>query len=107
MNENIVQNPKTEVESSIDMNDKDMLTDILTTEKYLCSNYATVLNELSNEHLHKEIESIFKETREAQRKVFNLMFKKGWYTLEKADDNKISQKYQEYNNMTQELQKGE
>lgn len=107
MNENTVQNPKTEVEQSTDMNDKDILNDILATEKSLCSNYMTALSEISNDSLYKDLEPILKGTEDAQRKLFNLLFKKGWYTLEKADTNKISQKYQEYTTMAQELQKGE
>ena len=34
MNNNMVQNPKVEVSSGPDLNDKDILNDILITEKY-------------------------------------------------------------------------
>ena len=29
-----------------------------------------------------------------QREVYELMFRKGWYCLEKVDDSKINEKYQ-------------
>jgi spore coat protein CotF len=105
MNNNMVQNPKTEVPSIPDMNDKNILNDILINEKNMSSNYSTVLNELSNEFLYNELFKIYKETQDAQRNLFNLLFIKGWYALERADMNKINSKYQEYLNLQQELQK--
>ena len=38
-----------------------------------------------------------------QRKVYELMFRKGWYSLEKADITKISEKYQNLLNEYQTL----
>ena len=32
-----------------------------------------------------------------QREVYELMFRKGWYVLERCDANKISNKYQTLN----------
>jgi len=106
MNNNKVQNPKTETQSGTQMNDKDVLNDILITEKNMSNNYSIALNEASNDHLYKDFLTIFQETQEAQRQLFNLLFKKGWYTLEKADTNKISEKYQEYSNMVFEMKQG-
>ena len=106
-NQNMVQNPKVEVPSSIEMNDKDILTDILITEKNMTNNYSVALNELSNNYLYKKIMKIFCDTQEVQRRLFELMFKNGWYTLEKAPSNKINQKREEYNTMKQELIKEE
>ena len=37
-----------------------------------------------------------------QREVYEAMFERGWYKLEKAEDNKISEKY---NMLSQELNK--
>lgn len=105
MNNNMVQNPKTDVPSTPNINDKDILNDILTTEKNMSNNYSTVLNEISNSSLYNELFKIYQETQETQRELFNLLFKKGWYALEKADVNKINNKYQEYLNLQQELQK--
>ena len=40
---------------------------------------------------------MFNEIKNLQREVFELSFKKGWYELEKALDNKISEKYNTLN----------
>jgi spore coat protein CotF len=102
----MVQNPKVEVSSGPDLNDKDILNDILITEKNMSNNYSIALNEMSNDYLYKDLLTIFEETQNTQRRLFNLLFKKGWYTLEKADTNKMSQKHQEYSGMLSEMQQG-
>ena len=35
---------------------------------------------------------MFTEITKLQREIYNLMFKKGWYEIEKAEENKITQK---------------
>lgn len=98
MNNNKVQNPKTEVMQTSEMNDKDFLNDILETEKNMSVNFTYALNEASNEELFKEIYNMFQNIKQAQRDIFELAFKKGWYSLEKAETNKINE---EYNTLSQ------
>ena len=52
---NKVQNPKIELDSSIEMNDENYLNDILETEKNMSVNFTYALNEASNETLFNEI----------------------------------------------------
>ena len=88
---NKIQNPKIELDSSIEMNDENYLNDILETEKNMSVNFTYALNEASNETLFNEIYEIFKQIKEAQRNLFELSFRKGFYTLEKAETNKINE----------------
>ena len=88
---NKVQNPKIELDSSIEMNDENYLNDILETEKNMSVNFTYALNEASNETLFNEIYEMFKQIKEAQRNLFELSFRKGFYTLEKAETNKINE----------------
>ena len=37
---------------------------------------------------------MFNDYISMQRDVYELMFRKGWYVLEKSDSNKINNKYQ-------------
>ena len=46
---------------------------------------------------------MFEEYSNMQREVYELMFRKGWYTLEKADINKINNKFQTLNQELTEL----
>ena len=52
---NKIQNPKIELDSSIEMNDENYLNDILETEKNMSVNFTYALNEASNETLFNEI----------------------------------------------------
>lgn len=103
MNNNEIKNPKTEVPSGIKFNDKDYMNSLLSTLKEMVKNYAVVLTEVSNETLYQEYKIMFDNYSNLQREVYELMFRKGWYTLEKAETNKMNQKYQtliqEYNTL--------
>lgn len=100
MNNNKVQNPKTEVPQTIEMNDENYLNDILETEKNMSVNMTIALNEASNETLYNELYEMFLQIKNSQRDLYELAFRKGWYSLEKADQTKINE---EYNTLTQSL----
>lgn len=100
---NKVQNPKTEVPANSNMNDRDFLNDILESEKNMSVNYTYALNEASNEELFKRIYDMFIHIKETQRNLFELSFKKGWYTLEKAKENKINEEINTLSNMFNEI----
>ncbi len=90
---NKLQNQKIELDSSINMNDENYLNDILETEKNMSVNFTYALNEASNENLFNELYEMFKQIKEAQRNLFELSFRKGFYSLEKAENNKINEEY--------------
>lgn len=103
MNNNKVSNPKKEVPTGINMNDKDYITSLLTCLKDMEKNYAIAMTEASCENLYEKHKKVFLEISELQREVYELMFRNGWYCLEKAETQKINQKYQmlntEYNDL--------
>ena len=101
---NKVQNPKIELDSSIEMNDENYLNDTLETEKNMSVNFTYALNEASNETLFNEIYEMFKQIKEAQRNLFELSFRKGFYTLEKAETNKINEEYNTLLNKFNEIE---
>ncbi len=104
MNNNKVENPKIEVPETSIMNDRDYLTDILETCKNMSNNLSYALNEMSNNELYKEIFDMFNDTKKISRELYDLMFQKGWYSLEKAEDVKIEEKYNELQGKMQQLQ---
>ena len=101
---NKVQNPKIELDSSIEMNDENYLNDILETEKNMSVNFTYALNEASNETLFNEIYEMFKQIQASQRNLFELSFRKGFYTLEKAETNKINEEYNTLLNKFNEIE---
>lgn len=94
MNNNEISNPKTEVPKGMQLNDKDYMNALLSTLKEMVKGYALVLTEASNENLYNQYKEMFDEYANLQREVFELMFRKGWYSLESAQQQKITTKYQ-------------
>ncbi|WNB93022.1 spore coat protein [Bacillus sp. NEB1478] len=104
---NKMQNPESTVPKTPQMNDRDYINDLLSYEKYMTDSYSTALNEASHEALYRDLLSVFNETQNMQRELYEMMFKKGWYALEAEDPQKIQQTYQQFSNyMTQMPQHG-
>lgn len=103
MNNNQVCNPKTEVPSGLALNDKDYLSDLLSCLKEMEKNYVVAMTEASNEDLYNKIHNMFLDFANLQRETYELMFRNGWYSLEKAESNKIQQKYQMLSKELQDL----
>ncbi|MDF0728069.1 spore coat protein [Cytobacillus sp. S13-E01] len=97
---NQLKNPKTKVPKTPQMNDRDFINDMLATEKYMTDAYSNALNEASHEALYQDIRTIFNETQNSQRQLFNLMFEHGWYKLEAEEQQKVQQKHQQFYNYT-------
>ncbi len=92
MNNNEISNPKTEVGKGITLNEKDYMNCLLSTLKEMSKNYAVSLTEVSNENLYQQYLQTFIKISKLQRETYELMFKNGWYKLEKSDDSKVTQK---------------
>ena len=97
MNNNQISNPKTEVSKGKSINDKDYMNSLLSCLKEMVKNYATILTEVSNETLYNEYKSMFDEYSSLQREIYELMFRKGWYMIEKVEQQKLDNKYQTLN----------
>lgn len=87
---NQIKNQEVAVESGTKMNDKDYMNSLLGTLKELTKNYALILTEASNEKLYEEYKQAFEVFTSLQREIYELMFQKGWYVIEKSDVSKIS-----------------
>ena len=94
MDNNMISNPKTEVPSGKSLNDKDYLNCLLNSLKEMIKNYSTALTEASNDNLYKSYKAMFDNYISLQREVYELMFRNGWYVLEKVETQKISNKIQ-------------
>ncbi len=97
MNNNKISNPKVEVPKGVSINDKDYMNSLLSCLKEMVKNYAVALTEASNENLYNQYKEMFDTYSSLQREVFEAMFRKGWYSLEQAEEQKINSKYQMLN----------
>ena len=94
MNNNTISNPKTEVPTGKALNDKDYANCLLSSLKEMVKNYSVTLTEASNENLYNNYKEMFDGYTKLQREVYELMFRNGWYSLEKAEAQKINSKAQ-------------
>ena len=100
---NQIKNNKTEVPTGTNLNDKDYLNSLLSCLKEMVKNYSIALTEASNENLYNTYKEMFDKYLNLQREVFELAFRKGWYVLQTAEVEKVSNKYltlnQEYTDL--------
>ncbi len=100
---NQISNPKVEVSSGINLNDKDYITCLLATLKEMSKGYVMAMTEASCESLYNTYKEVFLNISTLQREVYELMFRKGWYVIEASDSNKINNKYNTLNQEYQDL----
>lgn len=91
-----VKNPSTQVHKGTELNDRDRLNDMLSTEKYLANGFNTFVTETSNQNLYNDVLHILNETHHAGRNIFNLMFEKGWYSLKQEQPQQIAKEHQKF-----------
>lgn len=85
------------------MNEKDLMQDLLTSEKQVISAYSTGITETSCQNLRNTLVNNFKSAQDVQYKVFDAMKQKGWYTTKDAPDNEVNQLKNQANQMMGEL----
>lgn len=101
MNNNQIKTPK-----GMQLNDKDHMNDLLSGLKALEKNYTVAMTEASNENLYQKEKEMFEKITSLQREVYELMFRFGWYPMEKAENTKIMNKYQMLSQELADLQGG-
>ena len=100
---NKISNPKPNLPTGMNLNDKDIINSLLTCLKELEKNYVYALEEASCENLYNKHREKFLNIVSMQRETYETMFRLGFYELEAQDKNKICEKYnmlnQEYNSL--------
>ena len=104
---NKILNPKTEVSKGINLNDKDYINELLSCLKEMEKKLTIAKTEASNENLYNEYKQICEEISSLGRRTYEIMFKNGWYELEEAQNEKITEKYNMLNTKLQDLNTNE
>ena len=97
---NKVQNPKIELDSSIEMNDENYLNDILETEKNMSVNFTYALNEASNKNIYDLYFKMFKSINKITKDIYEECVNKGYYQKNNIPYKKIMDSY---NQLSKEL----
>lgn len=80
------------------MTDQEKLTDFLCSEKKMSANYDTYSSECVNTGLRDDFLKLFNQSHQTQTELFKLAQSKGWYQVEQAPANKVSQAYTKFSN---------
>ena len=81
--------------------DKDILTDILSSQKFVTDGYNTFANECATPAVKSDFMNILTEEHQIQNEIFVEMQKRGWYPTESADADKVNKAKQKFNSANQ------
>lgn len=85
------------------LEDKDIIMDVLTSQKHITSLYNTFSNECSTKNIKDGFIKILNEEHDIQIEVFDEMNKRGWYSPAKAESNKIESVKMKFNNIKKNI----
>jgi len=80
--------------------DRDEVNDMLLTKKHLTEAYNTFSNETSTKALQQDLLTILSEEHEMEFKLFQELQKRGWYTVEYANQSEIDKVKQTFSKMS-------
>jgi spore coat protein CotF len=78
--------------------ERDLMNDVLASQKFITDTYNTYTNECATPNLRDGFMSILNEEHQIQAEVFDLMKQHGWYQVPAADQQKVDQTKQKYQN---------
>ena len=85
------------------LNDREILCDALSSEKFMTENYNNYANECASPSLMNEFMNLLSEEHQIQHDVFTEMQKRGWYAPPEAQQQMIDQTKTKFQNVAQSL----
>lgn len=89
--------------STGNFSEKELMQDLLASEKQVISSYSTGITETSCQNLRTTLVNNFKGAQDIQYKVFDAMKQKGWYQTKDAADSEVQQAKTESAQLMSEL----
>ncbi len=81
------------------MTEKELMTDLLSSEKFLTGVYNTYCCEAATSTVKSALMSLLQDVHRMQEEIFGEMNSRGWYQLEKAEEQKITSEKQKFSKM--------
>ncbi|OGO84047.1 MAG: hypothetical protein A2Y24_02715 [Clostridiales bacterium GWE2_32_10] len=82
--------------SSDKMGERELITDMLGSEKLLCNTYSTAIIEAATPQVRESFKSVLLDEFDVQNTIFMAMNEKGWYPVDAAQQNKVQQVKEQY-----------
>lgn len=80
------------------LTDQELLTDALSSQKFITANYNTFSGECACDNLRGKMLNILDQEHKIQNEIFQEMQKRGWYKTEPAEQQKIQETKQKFSN---------
>ncbi|MBQ9413981.1 MAG: spore coat protein [Clostridia bacterium] len=84
------------MEQQLPMQDKEMMNDVLSSEKSMTELYNTYTNECASSGIRHTMLTILNESHSMQADIFDDMQRRGWYQTTPAEQQKIQSVKQQY-----------
>lgn len=88
--------------NNIQMQDKEVINDVLSSQKFITDSYNNFTNECATPNVREQFMRILTEEHQIQAEVFDEMSKRGWYPTTPAQQQKVQQAKQKFQNMNQQ-----
>jgi len=85
------------------LTDKEIMEDMLSTQKSVTGMYNTFSNECTHQPLREDFLNILREEHNIQASVFTEMKNRGWYTPAPAQEQMVNQVRTKFQGMAQAL----
>lgn len=92
------------MQNTANFTEKEILNDVLASEKQLINAYGTYLAESTCENLRTELTKILNDKQQIQYQVFDTMRQKGWYNVKNANINDVQTATQKFQTLKQGMQ---
>lgn len=83
------------------ISDKDLVNVILSQHKLGATCLTTLVLESANQNLRDDATNVLNRTFEHQKEVFDLMSQRGWYQVQDANQQQVSQAQREMSTIQQ------
>ncbi len=85
--------------------DKTMMTDMLSTQKFIASNYNNYAGECATKRSKGKLMKILSDEHDIQFEIFEKMQAKGWYPTPEAPQDKVNEALQTHQSGVTNLKK--
>lgn len=85
------------------LTDREIMDDVLTSQKHITGVYNTFSNECVNQQLQADMMTILKEEHNMQFDIFSDMQKRGWYSPAAAEQQKVTEAKSKFEGIATQL----
>lgn len=85
------------------MPEKEMLSDVLSSQKQVTEKYNTFANECAGKQLREDAMTLLREEHDIQFDIFEEMHSRGWYMTPAAEQQKINTAKTKFENIAGSL----